>query len=73
MSCTIRQSIVSIAFLTAFSALLCGCGGSNPGKEANDAAQPDASGGDEIEMMEPDKLGELFSKAEMLFSEGAIP
>ncbi len=71
MSCTTRQSIISIAVVTAFSALLCGCGGSKPEKEADDAAQHDGSGGDEIEMMEPDKLGELFSKADMLFSEGA--
>ena len=71
MNCITRQSIVSTAIVAAFSALLCGCGGSKPEKAADDAAQPDASTGDEVEMLEPDKLGELFSKADMLFSEGA--
>ena len=69
MSGITRQSIVSIAVLAAFSVILCGCGKPAPEKEA--VAQPEAPAGEEAEVMEPDKLGELFSKADMLFSEGS--
>ena len=69
MSGITRQSIVSVAVLAAFSAILFGCGRSAPEKETD--AQPDAPGDVEAEIMEPDKLGELFSKADTLFSEGS--
>ena len=69
MSGITRQSIVSVAVLAAFSAILFGCGRSAPEKETD--TQPDAPGDVEAEIMEPDKLGELFSKADTLFSEGS--
>ena len=58
-----------MAVAAAFSAFVCGCGRPVPEKDAT--AQPDAPVDDGAEMMEPDKLGELFSKADMLFSEGS--
>ena len=71
MSSITRQLIVPSFVLAAFSAIILGCGRDRQGEETDHAGKTDATVGDEAEIFEPDKLGELFTKADTLFSEGS--
>ncbi len=71
MSSMTRQLIVPGFVLAAFSAVILGCGRGSKGIETGNTERTDATSGDEVETFEPDKLGELFAKADTLFSEGS--
>ncbi len=71
MVCRIYHLTVGAIMMAGVAVLLCGCGGRDSKVKSTDGQAEVSETGGESEPMEPDKLGELFSRAEELLSGGA--
>ena len=71
MICRISHSTASVIVMASVAALICGCWDRGPKEKSPDAQAEVSEEGEALEPMEPDKLGELFSRADELLSGGA--